>query len=296
MYEKCFARTRCSKSPYPNWTSTHSCHDTFIIGQKWFIKYAGSHQELYPLLTTGWSIQKEEEVDRMPFRASHYVAIIADMVRSRDLPPAKRSAVQKDFQKLVATLNREYGESLAAKFVITLGDEFQGLLTRAEIIPDLTWRFEENFPERELRVGVGMGPLSTAIQPFAINIDGPVLHAARAAIEKAKKDHTLGPVFYGFGQLDELLTQVASLLSFHRTRWTASQRNIIGMSRKGMTRVEITRRLKVTHQVVSKHALASGWLQYLGAENALREILRLYADPLLSGRASTLSTLRLPNL
>ena len=125
-------------------------------------------------------------------RGLQYLAVIADMVKSRALPAGQRALVQKHFQELVANLNKEYRNSLASKFAITLGDEFQGLLTTSTVLPDLIWQIEEKFPDRQLRVGIGMGTLDTPLQAYAINIDGPALHAGRDAIEAAKKSNLLG--------------------------------------------------------------------------------------------------------
>ena len=83
-------------------------------------------------------------------RLERYIAVIADMVRSRDVPTARRRLLQKRFTELIASLNREYRKAIAARFVITLGDEFQGLLNSAALIPDLVWRLEHGhvFPVR----------------------------------------------------------------------------------------------------------------------------------------------------
>ena len=89
----------------------------------------------------------------MTRRGPQYLAVIADMVKSRELSSAKRAVVQKHFQELVATLNREYRNSLASKFAITLGDEFQGLLTTSTVIPDLIWQSEEKCGTRCRRCG-----------------------------------------------------------------------------------------------------------------------------------------------
>src|SRR5438067_1732709 len=100
------------------------------------------------------------------------------MVASRSLSPSKRSRVQEEFTKLIARLNRLYRRHLRAKFIITLGDEFQGLLRDPEIIPHLTWTLEQLFTARELRLGFGFGRIHTSIKPYAINVDGPALHNA----------------------------------------------------------------------------------------------------------------------
>lgn len=217
----------------------------------------------------------------MPRGSPRFIAVIADMVKSRELPAGQRALVQKHFQELVANLNREYRTSLASKFAITLGDEFQGLLTTSTVIPDLIWQIEEKFPDRQLRVGIGIGTLDTPLQVYAINIDGPALHAARDAIETAKKSNLLGGVFSGTGSLDDVLNGVARLLWFHRSNWTKAQRNIANLLRKGMMQSEVAERLSISRQVVSKQVAASGWVTYAGGEKAWRIILRDYVDPML---------------
>jgi hypothetical protein len=216
--------------------------------------------------------------------SQRYIAVIADMVRSRDVPASQRRVLQKRFTRLTVNLNQNYRRTIASKFVITLGDEFQGLLNSAVLIPDLIWRLEQDFPERELRVGIGFGTLDTPLQKYAINIDGPVLHAARAAIEHAKRTRALGGVFRGFGDLDDISNGIARLLWFQRSRWTPAQRSIAGLLRQGMSQTQVGQKLKITKQVVSRQVLASGCFQYIAAENAWRIILQKQVDPLLRTR------------
>jgi SatD family (SatD) len=216
--------------------------------------------------------------------SQRYFAVIADMMRSRDVPAFQRRVLQKRFTRLIVNLNRNYRRTIASKFVTTLGDEFQGLLNSAVLIPDLIWHLEQDFPERELRVGIGFGTLNTPLQKYAINIDGPVLHIARTAIEHAKKTKALGGVFRGFGELDDILNGIARLLWFHRSRWTPAQRSIAGLLRQGMSQTQIAQKLKIRRQVVSRQVLASGCSQYIAAENAWRIILQKQVDPLLRSK------------
>jgi hypothetical protein len=218
-------------------------------------------------------------------RASQrYIAVIADMVGSRGLPRPQRGVLQKQFAELIASLNRDYRKTIVSKFVITLGDEFQGLLSATGAIPDLIWRLEQDLPQREFRVGVGLGTLDTPLQKYALNIDGPALHTARAAIEHAKKAKALGGVFRGFGELDDILSGVATLLWFQRSRWTPSQRNIADLLRKGMSQVDVAKELGIKKQVVSRQVLASGCYPYIAGDNAWRMILQKQADTLLGSK------------
>lgn len=210
--------------------------------------------------------------------SQRYIAVIADMVRSRDLPRARRRTLQKQFSSLVTNLNRTYKPAIASKFVVTLGDEFQGLLNSAAVLPDLLWELEQNFQERELRLGIGSGTLDTPLQEYAINIDGPALHLARAAIDEAKKSHALGGVFQGFGDLDDVLNGIARLLWFQRSRWTPAQRRIARLLRQGMSQTQAAKKLRITKQVVSKQVLAAGCVHYFAAEAAWRKILQKFVD------------------
>ena len=212
-------------------------------------------------------------------QTKHYIAVIADMVKSRELPRARRAMVQKHFGELVADLNRRFRTGIAANFAVTLGDEFQGLLNTSTIIPDLIWRLEEGFSDRQLRVGIGFGALDTPIQRDALNIDGPVLHRAREAIGIAAKAGILGGIFRGFDTLDDVLTGIARLLWFHRSRWTDAQRKIANLLREGRSQSEVAERLGVSRQVISKQVAALGWPAYSSGENSWRIILRDYVDP-----------------
>ena len=71
-------------------------------------------------------------------RASQrYIGVIADMVSSRSVPRSQRRVLQRQFAGLIDSLNRDYRKTIVSKFVITLGDEFQGLLSSTGAVPDL---------------------------------------------------------------------------------------------------------------------------------------------------------------
>jgi hypothetical protein len=221
---------------------------------------------------------------RLVRQSQRYIAVIADMVGSRSVARPQRRALQQRFARVIASLNRDYRKTIASKFVITLGDEFQGLLNSAVAVPDLIWRLEQDLPQREFRVGIGLGALDTPIQKVAINVDGPALHTARDAIEHAKKAKALGGVFRGFGELDDILNGVAGLLWFQRSRWTQPQRNIANLLRKGMSQTEVAEELGIKKQVVSRQVFAAGCYQYIAGDNAWRMILQKQADPLLGSK------------
>ncbi|HXZ02499.1 MAG TPA: SatD family protein [Stellaceae bacterium] len=216
-----------------------------------------------------------------PRRSPEYISLIGDIVGSRQIPGGQRARLQQRFQALIGNLNAKYRQYLASQFIITLGDEFQGLLSKAAPIPDIVWDLEEELQDREFRLGFGIGVLYTPLQEYAINLDGPTLHNARAAIDVAKSGLELGGVFRGFGKLDTILDGIARMLWFHRSRLTRQQRRIVHLLRQGMTHTQIAGRLRVSRQAISKQAQASGWGPYAAAETSWRALLQAYVEPML---------------
>ncbi len=207
------------------------------------------------------------------------IALIADMVKSREVTRSQRPGVQQRFKELVVFLNKKYNQYILSKFVITLGDEFQGLLRSATPIPDLLWDLDCRFSDRRLRVGLGFGLLDTPLQKEAVNIDGPALHFARAAIEIAAEERSYGGVFLGFVDMDPVMNGIARILSFHRSRLTAQQLKIAELLRQGLSQSEAARDLEITQQAVSKQVIAFGWWPYTEAESAWRILFERYVNP-----------------
>lgn len=217
----------------------------------------------------------------MPVPAHPCIALIAGMVKSRELAPRLRPAVQQRFQNLVSFLNQTYRKSLLSRFAITLGDEFQGLLRSATPIPDLLWDLDNRFSDRRLRVGLGFGLLDTPLQKQALNIDGPALHFARAAIETSAQERSFGGVFLGFGEWDSVLNGFARILSFHRSRLTAQQLKIAELLLLGRSQSEAAHELRISRQAVSKQTLAIGWRAYSEAATAWQVLLDRHVNPML---------------
>ena len=140
---------------------------------------------------------------------------------------------------------------------------------------------DQLFSDRLLRVGLGLGALNTPVQKVAINIDGPALYFARAAIQTAAEKRRFGGVFLGFGELDPVLNGMARLLWFHRSRLTRQQSRIIELLRRGRSQSDAAGELRITRQAVSKQVVSTGWWAYAEAESAWRILLERYINPML---------------
>lgn len=151
------------------------------------------------------------------------------MVASRSYKSEARDEVQTKLRNAVSGANGdEYRKGdIEAEFVITTGDEFQGLL-RAGADPLWFARFVQDImgEEPRLRFGIGKGSLATKdIPEKALGIDGPCFHNARDAIIRAKEDDATCRV-EGFGTLNDIINVLMD--NFYTQYWdlTDKQRNI----------------------------------------------------------------------
>ncbi len=200
------------------------------------------------------------------------------MLASRTLSSGERMRLQVRFTKFIAALNRNkrYQSAVLSKFAITLGDEFHCILSDATVLPNLIWDLSNAPGLLAFRLGIGYGRIDTIIPPYAVNLDGPALHHARAAIDIAKSEKILGGVFSGFGEEADIAANgIARMLWFHMQTRTRAQRSVIGFLRQGYSQTEIARLIKRTPQAVTQHKIAAGWDAYHAGEQALCAILKL---------------------
>jgi hypothetical protein len=213
-----------------------------------------------------------------PFRVPSHpcIAVIADVVQSRRYEDGERAALQTRLQKLLEGVNRRYRPTILSRFVITTGDEFQGLLSSASAIPDLLWDMEQ-LPPTAFRIGIGHGRLSTPLSPeAAVGMDGPVWYNARDAITLAKKGRRLGGVFIGFDAYDMPLNGFARLLHHFRDRLIPSQRVTFSRLREVGRQAALVGSVAPTKQAVGERVKLLRWEAYREGEAGFRALLKPY--------------------
>lgn len=165
-----------------------------------------------------------------------YVAIIGDIKDSRKLK--HRETSQLHFAEVLEQLNQEYQKDLAAKFTISMGDAFQGLLKDTSHLLSILFQIELKLAPMEVRMGVGLGDVETQINPDnSLVNDGSCYHRARAMIEqieKSEKQYTQSKsnilLSTGGGKnvhCEQLINTIFSLQTSLKTSWTQRQKQII---------------------------------------------------------------------
>ena len=165
----------------------------------------------------------------------NYYAIIGDIKESKKIE--NRYEVQEKLKDILDNVNRFYTDEIAAKFLITLGDEFQGLLKNPAHILDIIKYIQREMYPIKLRIGIGIGEMSTKINNnFAIGADGPAFYAARKMVETIheleKKIRKQAPdIQISFYERDSFETvEVNMMLSLLKTiedNWSEKQRRTI---------------------------------------------------------------------
>ena len=107
--------------------------------------------------------------------------------------------------------------------------EFQALLEGGPAGVAALMRLMPGIVERarplEVRFGLGLGELSTDLQPRALGIDGPCFHRAREALTRARDNDLLCQLETGAAGADAVWGALASYALRARTGWTEPQRS-----------------------------------------------------------------------
>lgn len=200
-----------------------------------------------------------------------YAVITADLVESRHL--ANRADAQERLAHLVERLNVRLRENLAAPFMVTLGDEIQGMLGDPGRVPAAVVGIHEFFHPREVSIGIGVGGLATGLVRRVTEMDGLAFTRSRSAVERAKQKRREVVVQTGDDRRDGTLNAVYSLLGGIMAAWTRTQWQRVNLYRELGTIEAVARALGVAKQSVSKSLRHTLWLRVLEAEAHLPSIL-----------------------
>lgn len=200
------------------------------------------------------------------FTEQPYIAIIGDMKRSKSL--TDRSKVQEKLKITLDRINEVYKLDISSKFMITLGDEFQGLLSSGANIMHIVSEIEQGMYPVRLRFGVGIGSITTKINhDMAIGADGPGYYKARAAVEYLKdserrKQTSISDIRIEIDgenhEIEKMMNTILSLLTVIKASWSDRQREVIwDMLQSKDSQANVAKRLKIQQPTVQK-ILANG--------------------------------------
>lgn len=218
-----------------------------------------------------------------------YCAIIGDIIRSRNIND--RKVVQMELFKILERVNEKYAEHIEAKFLITIGDEFQGLLNTPEKLLEIVDFIQMRFYPEKLRFGIGFGEITTHINnAMAIGADGPAYYIARKAIEKVKmnekgkerpeKNILIYNADNNHVEEYDLINSTLSLCSLIENRWSEKQREVIAkLMELDFSQTELANDMGIAQSSIHRRIDASGYYSYIEARKSLKNyIMKIWED------------------
>jgi len=159
-----------------------------------------------------------------------YLALIADVIDSKMVQ--ERLDLQKQVEKTLQKMNELFGDYLASRFTLTLGDEFQALLKVDAPVFQIIDTLRSELTPTQLRFGIGLGEIVTAIDPLqSVGADGPAYWNARAAINfvHQKNDYGNTQIYFSSGKENQDFFVNALIASGEaiRSGWRESQEEIL---------------------------------------------------------------------
>lgn len=112
--------------------------------------------------------------------------MICDIKKSHLLED--RESVQYRLIDMLKETNKCYASDIASNFIITIGDEWQGLLKYPCDYLSIMNFFHQTLENIDFYCGLGIGDISIHNFELTVNqLDGPSFYKARKAIRLAKK-------------------------------------------------------------------------------------------------------------
>ena len=213
-----------------------------------------------------------------------YFALIGDIVGSKKLPPDERRKAQERFNSALDAVNREMEGSIAADFLITLGDECQGLLLPEGDAVFAAVTIMHLLRPYKIRVAIGAGDISTPInRTAAIGADGPAFHNCRRMAEQMKMRHGARlRCALEDGGVEENINIVLALCDRLAADWTDKQEQAVyhmltaRLKDERLTQTELAQRLGIGQPTLNAQLAAAGFNEYCAGLLYVRDVLNKY--------------------
>ncbi len=201
------------------------------------------------------------------YNNDNLIAIIGDIIDSKKIDENNRRVLQSKLSSILSEINEEYKEDIVSNFIITLGDEFQGLLNKSRYLLEIIEKIQFNISDVQFRFGLGIGKIYTDINREAsIGSDGPAYHKARKSISVLKNNKNYQNIYIESSDIvvDEELNAHLFWVCNSFNNWSTLQKKIVKLKIKdyNIIQAKISDILNIDQSLVSRSLKASNFENY----------------------------------
>lgn len=196
-----------------------------------------------------------------------YIALIGDIKNSKEIK--ERDDFRKQFRDAIDYINIKYEDVLAAKLVISSGDEFEGLFANASNFLDIVIELESKIQPYEVRFGIGIGTVNTKVDfNNTLEIDGISYHYAREMINFVKENESSYSTYitnYAIKSEGDmgLVNSSLAMLSVIKNSWSKRQKEVmIAFVKNDLSQINTSKELGILQSSVSRALKSSNFYNY----------------------------------
>lgn len=203
-----------------------------------------------------------------------YAVIIADIKGSKKMAEIERYEWQLFLKSAIVQVNENWKDAIEAQFMITKGDEFQGVVHDVPNAHSIMIEFERLLSPLELRFGIGLGRIQKMGANIPIEMDGPAFHRANRALIFAKKKKNCVQFHSSDAQLDKYINTLYSLIYAIKNDWSPIIRSRYWKYKELGTYDKVADIDGVSPQAVWDSLRNANAIEVINAEETIKEFLK----------------------
>lgn len=213
----------------------------------------------------------------------NYIALIGDIVNSKQT--SNRSSIQERLKQQLNRINHSFAQDFASPFTITKGDEFQALCKPNPYIFLMIDQIQLAFrDEVEIRFGIGLGEILTAIDPkLSIGADGPAYWEAQKALKFIQNKDDYGSSLVAFSseykQIDRVTNPLLNSSDFIKATWNKSQTDLFEVLinnkiyQEDFKQKPVAEKMKLSQSAFTKRLKSSGLKLYFRNRKTVMDLI-----------------------
>lgn len=207
-----------------------------------------------------------------------YAVIIADIKDSKKMGEKERYEWQLFLKSAIVQVNENWRDIVEAKFMITKGDEFQGVLNNIPEAHSIMFEFERLLSPLTIRFGIGVGRIQKMGSSIPIEMDGSAFHRANQALNNAKKNRGYVQFKSFNSNLDKYINTMYALIYAIKKDWRPLNINRYWKYKELGTYEKVADLEGVSAQAVWDSLRNAGAIEVINAEKTVKEFLQNLAE------------------